>query len=331
MSAQEAAAATVLELDPEDYCRRLLTRNGGFVTPDLQRKLAQAVVLVAGCGSVGGAVVQPLTRLGVRRFVLTDVGSYELNNLNRQHATISELGENKAVVAARRIHEINPHADVQVVVEGVTRTNASELVDLADVIVDGVDVTTASGLAAKMYLHEQACQRDRHVVAGWDMAGRSVVQHFDYRHIKHPYRGALTAQDLTRLSVWEAILRLVPTGSIPAEMLAELRQNINHPDYAVPQLTQAADLFGVLGATTILRILQNHSTPRHIIVDAHQACRPRHTQVWEATRRPIELIRLAAALGPTSTYRAFTPSALRTIIGRVRVPKSVPSKQSTSK
>ncbi|MFC7511740.1 HesA/MoeB/ThiF family protein [Streptomyces thermocarboxydus] len=74
----------------------------------MQERLRNATVLVAGCGSTGGAVVEPLARLGTGRFVLAEPGEYELNNLNRQSATHKDIGRNKAEVAAERIRSVNP-------------------------------------------------------------------------------------------------------------------------------------------------------------------------------------------------------------------------------
>ena len=58
--------------------------------------LRRAVILVAGCGSIGGAVVEPLVRLGAEHLVLAEPDCYELHNLNRQHACLADVGCNKA-------------------------------------------------------------------------------------------------------------------------------------------------------------------------------------------------------------------------------------------
>ena len=72
----------------EAFYADLTTNNRGFVSDEAQGRLAQITVLVAGCGSTGGAAVEPLVRLGVQRFLLGEPGAYELNNLNRQSAAL---------------------------------------------------------------------------------------------------------------------------------------------------------------------------------------------------------------------------------------------------
>ncbi|MBC3840829.1 hypothetical protein GXW82_12685 [Streptacidiphilus sp. 4-A2] len=102
-------------------------RNLGIISRHQQQALRRATVLVAGCGSIGGAAVQPLARLGVQRFLLAEPGSYELNNLNRQQAGVQDIGRNKAEVAADHVLEINPEAEVRVFADGVTADCVDEL------------------------------------------------------------------------------------------------------------------------------------------------------------------------------------------------------------
>jgi ThiF family len=84
------------------HYREMTRRNQPSVSPADQSALRAVRVLVAGCGSIGGAPVVPLVRLGVERFVLCEPGDYELNNLNRQGADLSDIGRNKAEVQADR-------------------------------------------------------------------------------------------------------------------------------------------------------------------------------------------------------------------------------------
>src|SRR6202011_4417088 len=88
----------------------LTARNRGLISDADQQRLSTTRFVIAGCGSTGGACIMPLVRSGAERFVLMDPGTYELNNLNRQDATLADLGANKATASARRIHAVNPFA-----------------------------------------------------------------------------------------------------------------------------------------------------------------------------------------------------------------------------
>jgi hypothetical protein len=297
--------AAVEALSPKEFYSGLTIRNAGIVTPAQQEALRTATVLIAGCGSVGGAVVQPLARLGVQRFLLADSGDYELNNLNRQHASVADVGRNKAEVAAERILAVNPHAEVQVFADGVTPANVAELTATCQVIVDGVDVTQMSGLRAKFLLHQRAAALRLPLVTGWDMAGVLYAQHFDYRRITVPFKGAITAGDIERLSTWELIFRMIPLRRIPAEMLAELSPNLGNRQYSVPQVVYAALLFGAVASHMVAKVLAGEEVRDEVRVDVHQAVRPLGDRLGTALSWPREALRFVRALALYRVERMF--------------------------
>src|SRR5262249_98598 len=174
-------AAATPERSEVDFYTGLIIRNAGVVEPATQLALRHATVLIAGCGSIGGAAIEPLARLGARTFLPAHPRAYELNNLNRQNATAGDIGRNKAEVAAERLRAINPHASVTVYPTGVTEQVVDELTTGCDVVVDGVDVTTMTGLRAKYLLHQRALARRLPLLTGWDMAGAQYGRGCEYR------------------------------------------------------------------------------------------------------------------------------------------------------
>ncbi|MET7618413.1 ThiF family adenylyltransferase [Streptomyces sp. NPDC005408] len=295
------------ELGEEAFYASLTQRNKGLVSAALQRKIRDARLLIAGCGSIGGATVQPLGRMGYRQFVLADVGMYELNNLNRQNATVDDLGQNKASVGARNLRAINPHIKAEVVPEGITAANVAALVAQADVIVDGVDVTTASGLAAKVHLHREACRQRKPLVTAWDMAGMLAAQCFDYRVVRSIFDGQLMPGDEDRLGTWEVIFRIAPRGYIPGEMYRELRRGLSAPDYSVPQLVEAATQFGALVAHMANVLVDGRTLPRTVAVDIHHVTMTRGRRVVDHLARQWERARFLRYLPPAQAWNGFAP------------------------
>lgn len=255
------------------FLAELATRNAGVIGTEAQRRLAAARILIAGCGSIGGAAVEPLARLGVCDFVLADPGEYELNNLNRQNATFADIGRNKAQVATERVMAINPHARVRTYPDGVTAADVADIVSGCDLIVDGVDVTTKSGLRAKYVLHEQAHAAKLPLFTGWDMAGAQYVRVYDYRTPREVFDGQITAADVESLSMWQLLQRVVPARYVPLEMLTIALANLDNPGFSFPQLVYAADLFGALSARLVPQLLAGEPVKEHIYVDLHQASR----------------------------------------------------------
>ena len=88
-------------------------RFGLLVGGEGVARLARAKVAVFGLGGVGSYAVEALARAGIGRLVLVDHDTVEPSNLNRQlFALESTLGRPKVDIAAQRIADINPDADV---------------------------------------------------------------------------------------------------------------------------------------------------------------------------------------------------------------------------
>jgi hypothetical protein len=289
-----AVTETDILTDADAFYTELTTRNRGFVSDDAQRALAGATVLVAGCGSTGGAAVEPLVRLGVRSLLLADNGDFELNNLNRQHAGYSDIGRSKAVVAAERAGSVNPHAELAVSAQGVTEDNVTELVAASDVVIDGVDVTELAGWRAKLLLHQAAARAGKPVITGYDMAGVQYVRFYDYRRPgSRAFDGRIDDEHLRTMGTWAILMRAIPTRYIPLEMIQNGRAHLNEPGYSVPQLVYASLLFGALSARLTVDVLVGNRIRRHILVDAHDVVRTRSGRAAIRVRRVGAL--LAAA------------------------------------
>jgi tRNA A37 threonylcarbamoyladenosine dehydratase len=95
----------------ERFYAELTSRNRGLISGLEQTQLRATRFVIAGCGSTGGACVMPLLRSGAERFVLFDPGEYDVSNLNRQDATLADVGRNKAEAAKARILGVNPFAN----------------------------------------------------------------------------------------------------------------------------------------------------------------------------------------------------------------------------
>lgn len=76
-------------------------------------KLADATVLVLGCGGVGSNCCEALARGGIGHFVILDKDVIAPSNINRQAIAFhSTIGKRKVDVMEAMIHDINPTATV---------------------------------------------------------------------------------------------------------------------------------------------------------------------------------------------------------------------------
>lgn len=119
------------------YSRQILLDGWDL---DAQEKLKLSNVLIVGCGGIGCTAAELLARAGVGQITLIDADIIEISNLQRQMAfTEADLGFYKAEVLAKRLKRINPHIQVKSIVAKLDVSNAAELIEPQDVVLDGCD------------------------------------------------------------------------------------------------------------------------------------------------------------------------------------------------
>lgn len=128
-------------MSAEKFSRKdAFSRNLGLISEQEQDDLANSLVVVAGCGGVGGMHVHTLARLGIGRYRVADFDTFSVGNFNRQMgANMSTVGRDKAEVTAEMIRLINPEAEVEIYADGLQPDNADDFVAGAKVVVDGID------------------------------------------------------------------------------------------------------------------------------------------------------------------------------------------------
>lgn len=107
-----------------------------------QKRLRQSRVAVVGCGALGSALAETMTRAGVGALTIVDRDFVEESNLQRQSLFDESdvlRGMPKAVAAEERLRRINSDVDVRGVVADLTADNADALLGGADLILDGTD------------------------------------------------------------------------------------------------------------------------------------------------------------------------------------------------
>jgi hypothetical protein len=118
------------------------SRNYGFWSEDEQRALMAARVAIAGVGGDGFQLGLKLARMGVARFSIADPEVFEPENVNRvEGATTSSVGRDKAEVFRERVLDINPDAEVETFLSGVTEDNVEPFMRGASLVLDESELT----------------------------------------------------------------------------------------------------------------------------------------------------------------------------------------------
>jgi len=115
------------------------TRNIGFVTVEEQEILRNSRVFVPGVGGMGGFAVAALARAGVENFIIADIDTFEVSNLNRQiFSFVDAVGKDKAEAAKKNLENINPGIKVKVC-GGDWLDNLDEILKTTDIVINGCD------------------------------------------------------------------------------------------------------------------------------------------------------------------------------------------------
>ena len=130
-------------------------RNLGALTEQECAALRTKAVFVAGCGGLGGYLIEMLLRLGVGTIRAADGDVFEASNLNRQLLSSPRfLGRAKAEAAAARAAEVNPEVRFTAIPQFVTEENAAGLIRGCDAVLDALDNIRARRILA------QACSQE---------------------------------------------------------------------------------------------------------------------------------------------------------------------------
>lgn len=243
--------------DGDTYYRELTSRNFHFVSPETQHRLSELDVLVAGCGSTGGACIEALARVGVRRFRLADNGDYEVTNLNRQHARIDSAGMNKAVFHAEEVRSIQPFALLSVFEEGLTPVNLNAAIEGAAMVIDGIDVTTRTGMEMKIRLHEECAKRRLPVYTALDLGYRQWGKTFDYRHGSlAPLSGAADAARAKNHPI-SSLFTLYPLDAVPDHALVLIDDLLHNRVSFASQLGATSDLLSSIIVAATIRLIES--------------------------------------------------------------------------
>ncbi len=199
------------------------SRNIPAMSCEDMEKLSGSSALIAGCGGIGGYIMEYLTRAGIGALTVADGDVFSESNLNRQILSTAEnIGKFKAEAAAERIRLIDPDIRVTPVNEYLTEENAASLMENVDIVMDALD-----NVESRLILEDAAAKTGRTIVHG-------------------------------AISGWELQVMLVPPGSGLLRQLyfrAPGQKNIN------PSLPVTPAACASFQAALALRYLCGHDTP----------------------------------------------------------------------
>ena len=115
-------------------------RNRETISREEQLRLSKSRVAVVGAGGLGGQVILLLARVGVGHIVVVDYDRFDETNLNRQALSSQRaMGRSKSKEAVMVVGAINPGVLIIPHQARIDPSNAKEVLEGSDVIVDALD------------------------------------------------------------------------------------------------------------------------------------------------------------------------------------------------
>ena len=135
---------------------------------EMQKKLRNARVAVAGLGGLGSNIAVMLARSGIGKILLVDFDVVDVTNLNRQMYFIPQLGKPKAEALPELLYQINPYISYESICVKVTPENVKELFSGYPIVCEAFDRPDQKAMLVRELLIR--CPKTT-VVSGNGMAG----------------------------------------------------------------------------------------------------------------------------------------------------------------
>ncbi|MDV7101843.1 Rv1355c family protein [Gordonia amicalis] len=246
---------------PISYRRLRLDRNRHKLTAADLDAAAKLRIGIVGL-SVGHAIALTLALEGLAgELRLADFDDLELTNMNRIPATLLDIDTNKAIVASRRISEIDPYLTTSVFTEGITNENIDEFLDGLDLVVEECD-----SFDVKVLVRHRCRELGIPVLMETSDGGTLDVERFDLepeRPLFHGLAGDLRIEDLVgldRAHLTPLAVKVLEPARVTAPMAASAIE-LGHTVTAWPQLAGDVLLGGATVAAAVRRLVQGRPLP----------------------------------------------------------------------
>jgi hypothetical protein len=226
---------------------------------------------------------------GAKHIKLADMDRLALSNTNRILTGIDNLGLLKVEMAARRIYEINPYAQVEVFSQGLNKETIEEFFEGLDIVIDELD-----NLAVKYLIREQAKKNRIAVVMAADNGDTAVVdiERYDLDENTPFFHGRMgdnisyeSLSSLDKFGIGKMITKHVGPENVTVAMQQSLLE-MGKTIVSWPQLGGAALINGAAVAYCVRRIANGQDLEKNrTLISLDEKLIPNYFDHEEITKR----------------------------------------------
>jgi tRNA threonylcarbamoyladenosine dehydratase len=280
-------------LNEDDFQAVRTARNMNLISREEQQKFYHACVAIGGL-SVGSSVAFALVlQGGAKHIKLADMDRLALSNTNRILMGVDNLGVLKVEMAARRIYEINPYAQVELFPEGISKENVGEFFKGVDVMIDELD-----NLAVKYLIRDYAKKHNVAVVMAADNGDNAVVdiERFDLDEETPYFQGRMgediSYESLSRLDKF-ATGRMIAKHVGPENVTVKMQESLSEMGKTIvswPQLGGAALINGAAVAYCVRKIVNGqHLENNRALISLDEKFVPDYFSDTESEKRLLAI------------------------------------------
>lgn len=216
--------------------------------------LAQKHVLVVGLGGVGAYAAEMIARAGVGNMTIVDGDVINPSNKNRQLAALcSTIGKGKAHVMAKRLLDINPELNLEVIDRFIRDNDMIELLgNNYDYVVDAIDT-----LSPKVYLIYHTFNRGIPIVSSMGAGGKtdpSKVMIADISKSHNCKLARVVRKRLNKLGLKKGVQVVFSTEFVDEDAVIETENELNKKS-TVGTISYLPPIFGIFCASKVIRDL----------------------------------------------------------------------------
>ncbi|MBN2016071.1 ThiF family adenylyltransferase [Candidatus Dojkabacteria bacterium] len=282
----------------DEFYAELTASAEKFIPEEVQERLRDARIIVAGCGSIGNPIAMMAVRQGAENVSVLDPDKVEVGNLSRQEYEFHQEGKNKAQMTALNMRLVNPHASKKIrsYPEGLTIENAEGLIREADIVIDAVDIRA---LDVIYELHRQASIHRKPVIVGYDLAGTAMlaIYRYDIEDLE-PLGGELGEEKIKEFKtvraefeagritegafldyIYDAFTGPINPLKVPVEQLREILER-GPDDTRTYQVGTTSRTLSALAVEAMRRILGGEDVKSVVVVDVPSQVRRKNPRIW---------------------------------------------------